>query len=165
MGTKRPVQFLDCTLGLANDAIFVSTILGEESHVVGLESSPIIYAITKYGLNNCKKGSLVMQKAMANIEVIKQNYQSYLANCQANSYDFVYFDPMFDFALTKSSGIHGLRAYANYEPLTMSNIEQAKIVAKDKVIVKHRKGSLKHLAFDELCGGKYSAVDYGVFYP
>ncbi|MFZ7102616.1 MAG: class I SAM-dependent methyltransferase [Peptococcaceae bacterium] len=166
MGLEQGDSILDCTLGLANDAIVASYSVGDIGKVVGLESSPIIYAITKWGLKSYSQGSKDCRQAMKNITVIHDRYQDYLFKINNVKYDIVYFDPMFINPYLKSSGIEGLRAYADYFQLNEKVIIQALKIIRKRIVIKDRKDSdfLKRLNVDEIVGGKYSSIKYGIFY-
>lgn len=158
-------KVLDCTLGLANDAIVASFVVGEKGEVVGLESSPIIYEITKWGLKYYREGSKDCRNAMENIKVVFTNYEIYLNELWDNSFDLVYFDPMFDIPYHKSSGIKGLRKYANYQKLGKHVLSEALRVARKRVVIKDRRDStrLQELGINHIEGGKYSPIIYGIF--
>jgi hypothetical protein len=65
-----------------------------------------------------------------------------LACCEDNSFDVVYFDPMFQEQIDESNGINGIKAIALYTTLTPMAIQEAKRVAKQKVVLKdHWKSS------------------------
>ncbi len=157
-------QILDCTLGMGSDAIVMAFAAGEPGTVTSLESSAMIYAITKYGLQHWPTDSWRMKEAMHRIKPIHSKYEDYLAKQPENSYDIVYFDPMFERPIMESSGIAPLRREADYAPLTQDILAQACKVARRFVVVKHRAGTLRSLQFDERLGGKYSAIAYGVLY-
>jgi len=164
MNIEEGDSVLDCTLGMANDAIVASFIVGEKGAVVGIESSPVIYIITKWGLARYQKGSKDSQKAMKNICVINSNYEHFLEKLPENSFDVVYFDPMFDIPLFKSNGINGLRTFANYNKITKEAIKKAKKVARKRIVIKEWKYGqiLKNLSVHEIIGGKYSKVKFGI---
>ena len=164
MDIKEGDSVLDCTLGMANDAIVASFIIGAKGTIVGIESSPIIYAVTKWGLVSAQKGSKDSQNAMRNISVINSNYEDYLEKLSENSFDVVYFDPMFDVPLLRSNGINGLRVFANYDKLTNDVIKSALRVARRRVVIKEWKYGhiLKNLSVHKVIGGKYSKVKFGV---
>jgi len=164
MDIKEGDSVLDCTLGMANDAIVASFIIGAKGTIVGIESSPIIYAVTKWGLVSAQKGSKDSQNAMRNISVINSNYEDYLEKLSENSFDVVYFDPMFDVPLLRSNGINGLRVFANYDKLTNDVIKNALRAARRRVVIKEWKYGhiLKNLSVHEVIGGKYSKVKFGV---
>jgi len=166
MDLKTGDKVLDCTLGIANDAIVASYVVGEEGQVVGLESSPLIYIITKLGLKSCKKGSKVSQEAMKNIKVIWANYETYLTSLPDDYFDVVYFDPMFEIPIYQSSGINGLRNLANYQQLDKYTIMEALRVARKRVVIKDRANSSKllKLEVDEIQGGRYSPISFGIYH-
>jgi 16S rRNA (guanine1516-N2)-methyltransferase len=156
---------LDCTLGMGNDSIVASFIVGSRGEITGLESSPIIYIVTKWGLATYSKGSKFSRVAMRNIKVINADYQVYLDNLAENSIDVIYFDPMFDIPLLKSNGINGLRVFANYEKITQKIIKKAVRVARKRIVIKDRKYGhlLQDLSVHEIIAGKSSKVKYGVY--
>ena len=163
-GIRPGDEILDCTLGMGSDAIVMAFAAGDQGHITSLESSPLIYAITTYGLKHWPTGSWRMKEAMARITTVNSKYEPYLANLAENTCDIVYLDPMFERPIMESSGIAPLRREADYAPLTQETLEYAKRAAKRRVVVKHRAGTLQHLQFDEILGGRYSAIAYGVLY-
>ena len=76
----------------------------------------------------------------------------------------VYFDPMFRKPLTASNGISPLRSVANHAALSVEAVEEAKRVARSRVVMKEANGSeeFDRLGFKKIMGGKYSKVHYGV---
>lgn len=163
-GIRQGDAILDCTLGMGSDAIVMAFASGSEGRVTSLESSALIYAITKYGLKHWPTGSWRMKEAMDRITPVHSKYETYLANLAEDTYDIVYLDPMFERPIMESSGIAPLRREADYATLTQETLEEAKRVAKRRVVVKHRAGTLQNLQFDEILGGRYSAIAYGVLY-
>lgn len=156
-------HILDCTMGMANDAIVAAFAAGETGRVTALESSPVIYATTAYGLKHWITASWRLQQAMARIEPRCCHYQDYLNRWkQEEQFSVIYFDPMFEQPVLRSAGIAPLRREANYEPLTQETLEQARRIAQKRVVVKHRAGTLQQLQFDAILGGKYSTLAYGV---
>ena len=151
-------------MGLAGAALLASYLVGEEGEVIAVESSPLIYGAVKYGLAHCTKGSKELQNAMRRIVPKWGDYYQLLPLVQEKSFDLVYFDPMFDRPLKKSTGIRELRAMANYAPISEEGIAWAKRAAKKRVVIKHRSGSMPHIAFDEVISGKYSHIAFGIFY-
>ena len=49
-GFRTGMRVLDCTLGLAADAVVASFLVGPEGKVVGLEASPVLYWAVSQGL-------------------------------------------------------------------------------------------------------------------
>ena len=165
MGLRSGMAVLDCTLGLATDAIVASFVIGENGVIVGLESSPVIALITGYGLQNFTVDSEpYITGALRRIRVENADYGDQLAALPDNSFDVVYFDPMFRTPIVKSSNVKPIRTLANMQPLTTEVIKQACRVAKQKVVVKEAAGSSEfaRLGMNTIVGGKYSRINYGI---
>lgn len=164
MGLQEGMSVLDCTLGFGADAIVASFGVGEKGRVVGVESSPLIAAVTGHGLQHFLPGNYPLYAAMRRIEVVNMDYLDYLRQQPDNAYDVVYFDPMFRKPLTASNGISPLRSVANHAALSVEAVEEAKRVARSRVVMKEVNGSEEfgRLGFEKIMGGKYSKVHYGV---
>jgi len=158
------MKILDCTLGLGSDAIVESFVVGEKGKVVALEINPVLAEVVRFGLKNFSADSQHILTAMRRIEVITADYLDYLKTAQENSFDVVYFDPMFRHALIKSSGINPLRPLADKSPLTLEAVREACRVAKNFVVMKEssHSGEFARLGFKIAEGGKYSSVSFGV---
>ena len=141
MGLQEGMKVLDCTLGFGADAIVASFGVGETGQVVGVESSPLIAAVTGHGLQHFLPGNYPLYAAMRRIEVINMDYLDFLRQQPDNSYDVVYFDPMFRKPLTASNGISPLRSVANHEPLSLEAVKEAQRVARYRVVMKEASGS------------------------
>lgn len=157
-------RVLDCTMGLANDALLASVMVGCAGSVICLEKSPVVYIVTRYGLAHSTNGSLQLQAAMRRIRPYLADYRTALPKIADNSVDVVYFDPMFTSLLSHSPGIANLRSVAEKGQPTEDDYAQARRIAKARVVVKHAKGDMAHIAFDEVIGGRYSSICYGIFY-
>ncbi len=157
-------KVLDCTLGLGSDAIVESFIAGDSGKVVALEINPLIAEVVRYGLKNFSDDSLHILEAMRRVEVINVDCGEFLKTCAENSFDVVYFDPMFRHPVKKSSGINPIRPLADNRPLTKEIIREACRVAKFRVVMKehNRSNEFERLGFKILDGGKYSSVAFGV---
>lgn len=166
MGLHEGMSVLDCTLGFGADAIVASFGVGETGRVVGVESSPLIAAVIGHGLKHFLPGNYPLYAAMRKIEVVNMDYLDYLREQPDNSYDVVYFDPMFRKPLTASSGISPLRGVANHAALSVEAVEEAMRVARSRVVMKEANGSSEfaRLGFGHIMGGKYSKVHYGVIF-
>ena len=164
MNLSSGMSVLDCTLGLGTDAVVASFIVGEKGKVVGLESSELIYLISKHGLENFRHDNIDIQKSLKCIEVININYLEYMRNIEDNSFDIVYFDPMFRRAIEDSANFKPMREIANMQELTKGALYEALRVAKKRVVIKETKGSREFARLDiiKLYGGKYSSINYGV---
>lgn len=155
---------LDCTLGMGSDAIVASYSTGLSGHVVGLESIPVMAAIVQEGLSVYVDEDPCLNEAMRRVEVICQDHLRFLAEQPDNSFDAVYFDPMFRRPIQKSNAIGPLRGIANPDPLSPDSISEAIRVAARRVVVKETRNSSEfaRLGFRRVTGGKYSTVAYGV---
>lgn len=166
MGLVPGASVLDCTLGLGTDAVVVSYCVGDMGRVVGLEVSPLLALVAKLGLQNHISSSEQINKPMRRILVENCDYNLYLRNCEDKSFDIVYFDPMFRCPVSKSSSIKPVRCLADHQPLTSFAINEAKRVARKRVVIKETNGSSEFSKFgvDNIVGGKYSSVSYGIIY-
>ena len=157
-------KVLDCTLGLGSDSIVESFIVGAAGKVVALEVNPLIAEIVSYGLKNFSEDSPHILSAMRRVEVINTDCKDFLKTCADNSFDVVYFDPMFRRPVKKSSGLNPIRPLADNRPLNSEIIREACRVAKFRVVMKEHSGSAEfsRLGFKIANGGKYSSVAFGV---
>ena len=126
---------LDCTLGMASDSIVASYVVGESGKVTGLEGNEYMAYIMENGLKTWSSSVSEIDEAMQNSS--KANGAFFiLAQCEDNSYDVVYFDPMFEETVIESDGIKGLKHFALYHDITDETIAEAKRVARKRVVLK-----------------------------
>lgn len=164
MGLTPGMSVLDCTLGLATDAIVASFVTGGEGNILGLESSAVIAAVTGLGLARFKIGDPEISAALRRIRVEHADFNSYLPTLPDKSYDIVFFDPMFRSPITDSSNLKPLRSLADDRPLSSEAVREATRIARQRVVIKEANGSpeFSRLEIAELLGGKYSSIQYGV---
>ena len=157
-------KVLDCTLGLGSDAIVESFIAGAAGKVVALEINPLIAEVVRHGFKNFSDDSPHILEAMHRVEVLNIDCAEFLKTCADNSFDVIYFDPMFRRPIQKSSGLNPIRPLADARPLTEEIILEARRVAKFRVVMKEHSGSAEftRLGFKIADGGKYSSVAFGV---
>ncbi|WP_339146410.1 MULTISPECIES: class I SAM-dependent methyltransferase [unclassified Sutcliffiella] len=159
---KEGMKFLDCTLGLASDSIMASMATGPNGQVVGIEGSKMMAYLVKTGLKNWESEMVEMNEAMKRIEVLHGNHQKILSTLPDNSFDVVYFDPMFHHLLEESNGIAPLRNIAVYDELTEKVINDAMRVARHRVVLKDHWQSKR---FDQfgffVCKRKTAKFHYG----
>ncbi len=158
---KSGDKVLDCTLGLGSDSIVLSFV---SKNVTALEINPVLAEVVRYGMKNFSDDTPPVIDAMRRVEVITADYVDYLKHCAENSFDVVYFDPMFRHAINKSSGINPIRPLADNRPLEIDSVREACRVARRCVIMKENSRSTEfaRLGFKIVDGGKYSSISFGV---
>lgn len=129
------MSILDCTLGLASDSIVSSVVVGKNGKVVGTEGNRFLAYLVRHGLKNWDSGLPEMDEAMQRISVITTENLKYLRNEETNAFDVVYFDPMFELKI-EAEGINAIRKMALYSDIDEETIEEAKRVAKHRVVLK-----------------------------
>ena len=164
MNLQNGMSILDCTLGLGTDAIVESFIAGAEGQVTALEINPLLAEVVSYGLQHFNDESAKIITAMRRIKVINTDYADFLKNSADNSFDVIYFDPMFRHSLERSSNLKPLRSIVDHRPVTVDVIKEAKRVARKRVVIKEnaKSAEFKRLGFEEIYGGKYSPIQYGI---
>jgi 16S rRNA (guanine1516-N2)-methyltransferase len=148
--TKRPIEqdplievsgldpgdvFLDCTLGMASDAIVASCRVGKEGKVIGCESHPAIAYIVQQGLQEYE-AMPHLTEAMKRIQVIPENAVEFLKALPENSVDVVYMDPMFTEEIKEASNFAPLRGPADNGQLTAEWVREAVRAARKSVVLK-----------------------------
>lgn len=148
-------QVLDCTLGLAQDALVAARVVGPTGRVVGLEKSLALYAVVSEGLARYELGP-----KSARIEAVHADAAEFLKRAEPKSFDVVIFDPMFEKPRKAQPSFEVLRRWADYTPLSLETLEQARRVARRWVIVKAAKYSheLKRLGVDPFPTSRFSDV-------
>lgn len=153
---------LDCTLGLAGDSLIFSAIVGKAGLVVGTEINKYIAYLSKSGLESYTD---INGESVTNIEVINESYEEYLSKQDDNSFDVVYFDPMFKEPNKKSTSINSFRDFAEHKSLRKEALMEALRVCKKRVVIKERRGfnDFEKLGIEEIYGGKKNgSIIYGV---
>ena len=133
---KERMSLLDCTLGLASDAITASYVVGEKGKVTGIEGQRYLSYMIKTGLKTWMSGIDEMDAAMRRISVRNAEAFTYLKELPDESFNCVYFDPMFEESILESDGIKSLGHFALREEITSAAIEEALRIAKNRVILK-----------------------------
>ena len=132
--------------------------------MTALEKSPLIYEIVRHGLAHFSAGNYDLHAAMRRVEVRRADYEDFLRTLPDDSYDVVYFDPMFRHPLKDSVQLAPLRLLSESAPVSLSAVAEACRVARRRVVLKENSRSLEfaRLGFSHIAGGKYSPVHYGV---
>ncbi len=129
-------RFLDTTAGLCSDSILASFAVGEKGVVNACEKDAMIAFVVERGLKAYETESIELQESMRRIHIIQQDAVDYLKQMEANSYDVVYMDPMFEEVIEESSNFQTLREAGVHESLSEEWVEEAKRVAKKRVVLK-----------------------------
>ncbi|MFO1444713.1 class I SAM-dependent methyltransferase [Bacillus sp. Bva_UNVM-123] len=160
---KTGSTILDCTLGLASDSIVASYIVGESGKVTGVEGNQYLSYIVQNGLQRWDASEELMNQAMTRINVINGLALSTLKSLPNNSYDCVYFDPMFEEHILESDGIKALSRFAVYEEITQELMDEAVRVAKERVVLKDHYRSSRFEKFQfNVYKRKTAKFHYGV---
>lgn len=162
---KEGDSILDCTLGFAGDSIIFASVVGEKGTVVGTEVNKYIAYLAQDGLKNYNEVNDETKKYMNSIKVINTSYKNYLSKQPDNSFDVVYFDPMFKEPNKKSSSINAFRSFTEHEGLSKEDIKEALRVCRRRIVIKERYGlnNLKELGVQRYYGGtRRGSIAYGV---
>ena len=164
MGLRPGMQVLDCTMGFGADALVAAFVTGGSGQVTGLEINPLVAFVVRQGLAEFLPGLKKDGFLVAPIGVVQTEYEAYLQTQADKSADIVYFDPMFRIPLKASSSMQPLRGLADMRPVALSAIEEARRVARKRIVIKEVSGSpeFARLGCTQLHGGKYSKVQYGI---
>lgn len=134
-GLEKGDNFLDCTLGMASDAITASQHVGSDGKVVGCESNANIAFVISAGLQRYSSMPHLTE-AMRRIQVVAENSVTYLKALESDSFDVIYMDPMFTEEIREASNFTPVRNSADMGQLTEEWVSEAKRVAKKAVVMK-----------------------------
>nr|WP_087990469.1 class I SAM-dependent methyltransferase [Bacillus subtilis] len=135
-GLSEGDTFLDCTLGLGSDAIIASMAVGETGSVIGIEKNHLVSVLVRTGLQSWQTGIEELQAAMSRIQVKNGDCYEYIKQLPDNSFDVIYFDPMFHEPVETSDGIAPLRNFAEDLALNEGCIKEAVRAARKSVVLK-----------------------------
>lgn len=156
-------HFCDATTGLAADALVASFVVGETGRVVGVESVPVLAVILREGLKQYPQPHPKIRAAMRRIRIANADHLHFLSRQPDRSFDVVYFDPMFERPVLKSTPLAPLRVVADQTELRLAAWQEALRVARRRVVLKARQGSplFEQVGCDGVLGGASSRVAYG----
>lgn len=129
-------SMLDCTLGLAADAMLAAYTVGEVGQVVGLEANPNVAFIVEQGMKSYDTTELPLTACMRHIEVVQAEAVSYLKTLPDNTFDVVYMDPMFEEIIEEANNFEALRIAGEHVTLTEEWVREAYRVARKRVVLK-----------------------------
>jgi 16S rRNA (guanine1516-N2)-methyltransferase len=131
-------SILDCTLGFACEASLAALTVGASGNVTGLESVPELALVTRMGVQSFTLHSAKLTATLRRVQVVTADAQEYLPLCAENSVDVVYFDPFFEHRLSGSeTSMTPLFVFGNPAPLEAATVEEARRVARRRVVIKH----------------------------
>lgn len=161
-----PERFLDATFGRGSDAIMAGYTLPENVEIIALEKSFPVYAVGREGLHSMKVPEApALTAALRRIHLLHADVSDYLKKQPDNRFDVIYFDFMFHHTVSQTNNLADLRIFAAQSGLDEMLWEEAKRVAKKRIIVKNRPFAswFKTHPPTFLRGGTYSRVVYGVW--
>jgi len=154
---------VDATLGLGTDSLVFASAVGENGHVIGLESISELYRLF---LSAKRFGAAVyteVKELLARIHPVFCHHLAWL-NAQAdNSVDVIYFDPMFQIPSLDSPAIQPLRQFADPHTVSEESWEQACRVARKCVVLKERPESELFKRFHIPPDKRRGRIAYGVW--
>ena len=130
--------------------------------MVGLEASLLLHFAVQHGLAHYECKTPLLTAALRRVEAVHAVAAEYLATCAPNSFDVVYFDPMFRHPVQGSKAMEALRPLSLEEPLARSTVELALKVAPRVVIKERSEYLLAEYGCQEYVGGKYSRIKFGI---
>lgn len=141
---KSPKTILDATMGLASDSLVMAAV---GNQVTALESQDVIFQVVSRGLTSYQTDDKQLEKAMRSIKTIKSDSLSFLKAQADNSFDIIYADPMFSETIKESENLEAIKPLANGSRLTEEWLNEAKRVAREKIIIK---AHFRDTVFEEL---------------
>ena len=141
---KSPKTILDTTMGLASDSLVMAA---AGNQVTALESQEVIFQVVSRGLASYQTDDKQLEKAMRSIKAIKSDSLSFLKAQADNSFDIIYADPMFSETIKESENLEAIKPLANGSRLTEEWLNEAKRVAREKIIIK---AHFRDTVFEEL---------------
>ena len=141
---KSPKTILDTTMGLASDSLVMAAV---GNQVTALESQDVIFQVVSRGLASYQTDDKQLEKAMRSIKAIKSDSLSFLKAQADNSFDIIYADPMFSETIKESENLEAIKPLANGSRLTEEWLNEAKRVAREKIIIK---AHFRDTVFEEL---------------
>ena len=118
-------SILDTTMGLASDSLVMAA---AGNKVTALESQEVIFQVVS-------------------IKAIKSDSLSFLKYQADHSFDIIYADPMFSETIKESENLQAIKPLANGSRLTEELLNEAKRVAREKIIIK---AHFRDTVFEEL---------------
>jgi 16S rRNA G966 N2-methylase RsmD len=162
-GAASGDQVLDCTAGLASDAIVFASRVGPEGGVTALESRLPIYLVVREGLSDYVSDLPELQAALPRIRMKHADHLDFLREQADDCFDIVYFDPMFRIPVHESKAIEPLRHVSDARPIRQEAVSEAVRVARKCVVLKEHRdsGEFARLGFEQVYPTS-NKIAYGV---
>ncbi len=158
-------RVLDATLGYAAEAILCAHAVGDAGEVHGIEAVPELGIVVREGLQSVTTDQRTLNEAMRRVRVVHLGHHlDFLRACPTGRYDVVCFDPFFEEVLTGSEPFAPIRAFGEHGPLLPETLDEARRVARRRVLVKAVKWAetLPALGITEQVTSRSGKVAYGV---
>ena len=159
---QRARTLLDCTLGLAHDALHLAGTLPLQ--VLGAEKSPVLQCLLEEGLARLAAQEAPWAEAARRIELYSGDAFTLLKQLEPNSIDVIYFDPMMPYHLKATPAFESMRAAklgAGDQPDEVV-LRRAIDVARERVVFKQPKNAkAPPMRVDRVVPGAH--VQYAIF--
>ena len=164
IGTAEAITLLDCTCGFGADTITAAFALPSGSRIDALEISPLLGAVTQWGVRHFVHEKDDVTQALRRIHLTIGDFRTYLQDTSASPYDVLYFDPMFQRPVKESCQFQPVRPIMDHDALSIDDVRLALQKARRRVVIKDRNLQWLAEAFPQMkrYGGRYSRVAYGV---
>ena len=129
-------SFLDTTAGLCSDSLIAAHAVGESGNVQACELNEIIAYIVSTGLATYGTSFEELQNCMRRVNLIQADSLDFLKEAATDSFDCVYMDPMFEEVIEESTNFQSLRQSGEHRLLTEEWVNEAKRVAKKRLVIK-----------------------------
>ena len=159
---------LDATLGFASEATLCAHVVGDAGEAHGIEAVPELGLVVREGLKTVTTERPTLNDAMRRVQVVHLGHHlEYLRACPDKRYDVIYFDPFFEDEPNGSSQFAPLRYFGTHAPLMPEALQEARRVARRKVLVKTLRWSplLEQLGVAEIYHSRSGIVVYGSLPP
>lgn len=125
-------RYFDATLGMAHDALLVAS---RGASIVAMELDPIVHAITTSGLKALSQAGDALSAAASRVETRTGDHTDFLRHCETDSFDGVFFSPMFMAPNFRANDLEGLREIAHADWLHPDALSEARRISR-KVVLK-----------------------------
>lgn len=132
-GVRPGDRVLDATFGYGHDSLLLAHAAGESGEVVSLEANPVLAAMGEAGLRHWPSPA---DEIGRRIRVLHADHREWLKTQPDQSFDVVFFDPMFRRGISAAPGFDLLRVLGEPDPLSEQTLAEAKRVARRIVVVK-----------------------------